>query len=376
MKIVFLNDAVYQYASGAPVIGGAERQQWLLARALAAAGRQVVVGVRTSLEAGDRTEIAGVSFVGIGQGPILSSWYRFLKVERPDWWYWRCASHLWGPAVETAKLAGVRTVFAVGVDSDVHPRRALYRRANWWWLYAWGLIRTDRILVQHGGQLADLRPGLSEKAHLVRSIAVDAPAFTPHAKREHTVAWVAMLRQPKRPDLLIEIARKTPSVQYVVCGGSTTFASPEGYGDRMTHAMRAEPNVRVLGAVAPAVARQIIADSALLLSTSDAEGFPNTFLEAWSSGTPVISLTHDPDRVIQRYGLGSTPGTVAAAASDIVSLLNAPERRDDISARARAYIHEHHHEGVIVSLFERALRGTDASAVVPVNRAVRSRSGQ
>ena len=35
MKIVFLNDLIYAYAIGAPsAVGGAERQQWLLARAL------------------------------------------------------------------------------------------------------------------------------------------------------------------------------------------------------------------------------------------------------------------------------------------------------------------------------------------------------
>ena len=34
----------------------------------------------------------------------------------------------------------------------------------------------------------------------------------------------------------------------------------------------------------------------MLLSTSDFEGFPNTFLEAWSVGLPIVS-TFDPDTV-------------------------------------------------------------------------------
>ena len=54
MKIAFANDTIYGYASGASVVGGAERQQWLLARALAATGWSVTVGVHEALEAGER----------------------------------------------------------------------------------------------------------------------------------------------------------------------------------------------------------------------------------------------------------------------------------------------------------------------------------
>ena len=68
MKIVFTNDTIYGWASGISVVGGAERQQWLLARALAAIGWSVTVGVRKTLEAGERRTIDGVEFLGMGQG--------------------------------------------------------------------------------------------------------------------------------------------------------------------------------------------------------------------------------------------------------------------------------------------------------------------
>ena len=112
-----------------------------------------------------------------------------------------------------------------------------------------------------------------------------------------------MLRQPKRPDLLVEIAKKMPNTRFVIGGGPSLHRSPRGYGERIIEDLRALPNVEYVGQVPPEKAEQIIADAAVLLSTSDIEGFPNTFTQAWASGTPVVSLTVDPDNVIKRFGL-------------------------------------------------------------------------
>jgi glycosyltransferase involved in cell wall biosynthesis len=317
----------------------------------------VTVGVCEALEAGERRAIDGVEFLGIGRNHIHRLWYRFLVSEQPDWWYWRCANHLLGSAVEVAKLAGVRTIFAACFDTDVQPRRALSRRSHWWPLYAWGLLRTDRILVQHTGQLAELAPRWRPKARIVPSIAGEMTAIKPHAERAQYVAWVATLRQSKRPDVLLEIARQAPAIRFVVCGGLTPRASSSGYGEWLVEALQAQPNIAFLGKVAPQQAQQIIADAALLLSTSDGEGFPNTFLQAWLSGTPVISLKVDPDRIIERQELGTVPGTVAHATTDIMALMGSPQRRDAMAVRARRYVAETHSAAAVTAVFESAVGG-------------------
>src|SRR5439155_15737982 len=110
------------------------------------AGWSVTVGLQGILESGSRAIIDRVHFVSLpGSQTLLSpygrllSLYHFLRSELPDWWYWRCASHLWGPAVGIAKLVGVRTIFAAAFDTDIQPRHALVERPRWWPLYAWGL---------------------------------------------------------------------------------------------------------------------------------------------------------------------------------------------------------------------------------------------
>lgn len=358
MKVVFLSDRIYGYArSLSSSCGGAERQQWLLARALVAHGWTVTVGVRDLLDSGTRSSIDGVEFVGIGKGQILLAWYRFLKSERPDWWYWRCAYHLWGAAVEIARLTGVRTIFAAAFDTDVQVRRALVFRPRWWPLYAWGLMRTDRIFLQHGGQLSTLPAKWRAKAYIVPSIIDLSSTAKPHLERQKYVAWVGMLREPKRPDLLIEIARQIPNIRFVICGGPTAHRSPPGYGEQVIRNLQALPNIEYLGQVSHEKAQQVIAEAAILLSTSDGEGFPNTFLQAWSSGTPVVSLTIDPDRIISGNRLGAFSQSIERAVRDIANLMNSTNLRDDIALRAREYLGTTHSTEVVIKQFNDALQG-------------------
>lgn len=365
MKIVFLNDRIYLYAAGAPsAVGGAERQQWLVALALRKAGWQVVVGVRDALEPNRRIDIEGVEFVGLGHKQFLWAWYRFLLSERPDWWYWRCASHLLGLAVVIGKLARVRTIFAVAFDSDVIIRHALFERPRWWPLYALGLAWSDRIFVQNEKQFLGLPPALRSKTLKVPSITPATDTVIPHSQRPGYVAWVAMLRKFKRPDLLVQIARKAPDIRFVVCGGPTTFTAEPGYGEYIAETLRALPNVDYRGQVSPDDAMRIMGEAALFLSTSDEEGFPNTFLQAWSAGTPVVSLRIDPDHIVERHGLGKVSRTVEQAISDIMDLMDSPQRRQAVACRARRYVADNHSPSAVVRIFESATSGIVSAIAV------------
>ena len=365
MKIVFFNtsNGVHEYASGDPLaVGGAERQQWLLARALAAAGWSVTVCLQGIPKFENGTTIDGVRFVSLPNNTTvfapyqrLLSLYRFMRSELPDWWYWRTASHLWGPAVLIAKRIGVKTILAAGFDTDVQPCRALSRRQRWWPLYAWGLSNTDRIFVQHNGQLADLPARLRQRAAIVPNMIHTSSVMKPHQERQKYIAWVGMLRQPKRPDLLVEIARKTQNLRFVVCGGPTNHRSPERYGARIVDALRKLPNVDYRGQVAPDQAHETIANASLLLCTSEVEGFPNVFLEAWASGTPVVSLMVDPDRVIARKKLGVVSSNVENAIADLTALINSSERREEIAVRSREHVAETHSEARVVGALRQAL---------------------
>jgi glycosyltransferase involved in cell wall biosynthesis len=86
--------------------------------------------------------------------------------------------------------------------------------------------------------------------------------------------------------------------------------------------------------------------------TSDYEGFPNIFLEAWSEGLPIVS-TFDPDGLIAERGLGAVADPhVDSLAARLAKLLESAERWRAASAAARRYYLENHTVDRVMARFE------------------------
>jgi glycosyltransferase involved in cell wall biosynthesis len=372
MKIAFCdkNGMVYEYATGVPGAGGNGKWQWLLARALTQSGWSVVVGIGEHkpeakldgrsmqiLNTNQEQVIDGIRFVKLPPGHILFTWSKFLAAEQPHWWYWQGADVIWGVMVLFAKVLHVKGIFSSAMDADVLPRIALTARQRWWPLYACGLNIVDRIVLQHHRQLSEINQKLQPKAAVVPGVVSISERVKLREERRNHIAWIAFLRQTKRPDLLIEIARKSPELHFVVCGAMTGFRAPAGYSEKIVEEMHSLPNVEYLGHVDQDRAMKIMADAAALLCTADVEGFPNTFLEAWSVGTPVVSLGIDPGGVIKEKELGFVSGTIEQAVSDIYSLVNSPEVFAEASNRSRIYIEEVHSDTAVARAFNEAILG-------------------
>ncbi|NJL56454.1 glycosyltransferase family 4 protein [bacterium] len=341
MKLLIYGRGPYDVATNATTAwGGAEKQQWVISRELVRRGHEVTIIVNTNAPDDIQSEVEGVRFIKVPAGNSLTKLYTALQQENPDWYYRRTAKESLGPSVMIAKTLGVRSVYASAYDTDCTPRQALQNRKYLWPLYKLGLDLCDSILVQHSHQMKLLSPAYQRKAHQVNNI-VDIPAELP--PKQDYVSWiVAALRYPKRPHLLVEIAKALPQVKFVVCGVPTSFSSSMDYGNRMVEAFNRLPNVDYRGSVPPDEARRIISESLVFLSTSDGEGFPNTMLEAWSGYTPVVSLELDPGDVIARHKTGLVVNSVEEFVEELSALLSDTERREQLGRHGRAYVENEH----------------------------------
>jgi glycosyltransferase involved in cell wall biosynthesis len=134
------------------------------------------------------------------------------------------------------------------------------------------------------------------------------------------VLWVATFRAAKQPHLLLEVAARLPHMQFTMVGGPSWGSLEDpGLFDATAAEAEALGNVEICGALPLRETEAQFGRASVVVNTSNDEGFPNTFLQAWARGLPVVSFV-DPDGLIRRHELGIVVEDVAemvAALSDL-----------------------------------------------------------
>jgi glycosyltransferase involved in cell wall biosynthesis len=324
-------------------VGGAERQQVMLAKALRRRGFDISMvvydegqpdgcawdGITTYAAYRARAGFPGLRFIY----PRWTGLWSALKRADADIYYLSCASMQLGVATLFARRYERKVVFRVASDMDCDQRLPFLGDWRHKALYLYGLRHADAVLAQTRKQQGML-------ARLGRSSTVAAPLSDlsvcgrDRNARDLGVLWVNNLRESKRADLLLELARSLPSVRFDMVGGP--IIGHETSFKRTQRAAASLPNVRFHGFVPYEQTAALYARAQLLVSTSEIEGFPNTYLQAWASGTPVIAF-FDPDETIARNQLGYVARTLEDMQLVTARLLTNDVEWAETSVRCRAY---------------------------------------
>lgn len=124
--------------------------------------------------------------------------------------------------------------------------------------------------------------------------------------------------------------------------------------DRIRLQAKALGNVTFHGAVPYRKVRSLYERARLLVSTSEIEGFPNTYLQAWSHGTPVVGFL-DPDGLLEMHGSGRAVRDLEGMCAAIADLSEDGAKWERASARAREYMNRHCGEGKVLAPYVAAL---------------------
>ncbi|HKZ72592.1 MAG TPA: glycosyltransferase family 4 protein [Steroidobacteraceae bacterium] len=327
--------------------GGAELQQTLLAQALARRGFRVSMVV-ADLGQPDRAQWCGVTTYrayrpseGVGMLRFIHPrWTRVwdaLRRADADVYYTSCAGMLVGEVAMFTRRFGRKLVFRVASNSDCDPGALLIRYRRDKWLYRYGLRRADAVLAQTSFQAQALLRNFARDSRVVPPLADLTAHRRAFHERDIDVLWVGNLRRLKRPELLLAAARTLPELRFHIVGGSMPGA--EDYFESVRRQASEVPNVTFHGLIPYHEVRQFYERARVLAGTSEIEGFPNTYLQAWVHGTPVVSFL-DPDRRIEQNALGRVVDSAEGLRTAIAQLARDRVAWSAASARCARHVDE------------------------------------
>jgi glycosyltransferase involved in cell wall biosynthesis len=269
-------------------------------------------------------------------------------------YYQNCGECVTGQMSHWCRRHGKAFVFSAASDADCDPclpeLTSIRERA----LYRYGLRRADRVIAQTETQRGKFSVNFG-----VFPVVIPMPCpgpsdaeFQPPRAAAGRVLWVGRVCRVKRPDRLVEMADACPGLQFDVAGP----VYDDAYAQSVAQAAAARPNITMHGAVPRARMPALYRKASVLCCTSDYEGFPNTFLEAWSHGLPVVS-TVDPDGLISGRELGRIADGPATLLQAIRELLGQDSLYQRVSGQARSYYTGHHTMEAVLPQFETLFSG-------------------
>jgi glycosyltransferase involved in cell wall biosynthesis len=363
--------------------GGAETQILLLASALAARGLRVCLiafampGVQMPETVADvdvRTRPAYRARLRLGKLREVTSILTAVARTRAHVIVARMEAPEVGVAALAAKALGRGFVYSSASLSDFEPdpqpaRDAalesgaaatpdfsrLARKSRDWRLFRLGLRLADKIVVQTEEQVRLCEQNLGRTPILIGSIAELA---LPRDHVPEAFLWVGRVVPMKRAEVFLALARAVPEARFWMVAVPAGDRSEDlDLFSRLEREAAGISNVELLAPRPREEVLELMNQAVAIVSTSDFEGMPNTFLESWARGVPALAFAHDPDGVIQRYELGAIAnGSPAVLADHARRLWQRRSDLGDLPARCRSYVREHHSPEVVSARWEEVLR--------------------
>lgn len=244
--------------------------------------------------------------------------------------------------VRSARLSGLPTIVFLTSDRNIEDLKRVGQRDRGLYgelgsLCRYAVANATRIVVQTEQQQRQLLAATAVSSVLIRNPIDLEQRFNPEPK-EFDVLWVGRADTcSKRADLAMKLARHCPQHRFTMIMNR----HEESLFNRLMS--DCPSNVTVVERVPFAEVEAYYAKARVLLNTSVAEGFPNSFLQAAKYGLPIVSLQVDPDRIIERFALGYVGvGAIAPTAIALREILENTGCRREIAKRGTNYVANFH----------------------------------
>jgi len=363
---------VFSNCTTSSVIGGSEVQQSIIIRALSEAGFKISVATGDFGQPDD-FELDGIRIIKIIRRgaeirflrtfhPNMTSIWTALKRADADVYYQRCSGMVTAVCCLFSRWFNKKFIFssACDLDFDREKTKELFHGLGgklYFQMYMSALRKADVLLAQHHGQAAALKKWYNREATVIPNCySLTSPAYHV-AHHDGVVLWVSTLHKIKRPELFLQLARQLPDMKFRMVGGASSDPVSAGVFERTKKEAESITNLEFVGFVPYSEVGKHFDEASIFINTSDYEGFPNTFLQAWSRGVPTVSFID-----CGAYEQEKPVGAVVRELPDIISTI---ERYGDDnlwgreSCRVKDYFNSNHGKEHVIDQYISLLVGLD-----------------
>ncbi len=227
-----------------------------------------------------------------------------LKKAKCDYVYYGVPGHFTGLLALITKTVRKKFILRISNDYLVDHRYMDQTDSFRKFFYSIAFRLSDYILCQNDYQLKQVSKIYPDKCFLLKNpfIGEIQKSFIPLNKRLY-IAWIGIIQHQKNIPFLYDIASEMTEVNFKISGNISSKLSDSEL--KALDLLKKLPNVELLGFINADEVIELLKSATFLLNTSHYEGFSNTFLEAFSVGTPVLTLEHnDPGGIIADKKLG------------------------------------------------------------------------
>lgn len=240
------------------------------------------------------------------------------------------------PLALFAHIFKYKFLFMIAANTNMIDLKGIPRNSTF--LFHLGLKLTKLFVAQNITQEELLHKNYKNKRSIIiPNIWVGKSLYPSNNKEKRDILWVSNIRKIKRPSWFLELAKKMPMYHFVMVGGPADEAI---YNDCLQKA-KALSNIDFKGKLSFRETNKCFTRAKLLVCTSISEGFPNTYLQAWSNGIPVVS-TFDPNNLIKEKSLGMSGSTVEELIGCIEALMTDPNAYFDMQKSINNYFKYSH----------------------------------
>jgi glycosyltransferase involved in cell wall biosynthesis len=286
---------------------------------------------------------------GFMDAPFL--WNK-LKAISPDVIYQRMATSHAGVATYYARKTGCKMVLHIASDNDITPLNKI-RQRNFLIqnferkLFNYAIRNTHQLIVQTHGQKKLVKKHFKKETDAVIANFQPYPKETIDKKFPVKIVWIANFKVIKQPEIFIRVAeslyKQGVAAQCIMIGSPATKYDKcfQDWQKLLEDKIDRIPTLTYLGGRTTEEVEQILAESHILVNTSQYEGFSNTFIQAWMRNVPVISLNSNPNDLLSDGKIGLLSGSYEQLRKDLIRLVNNHNLREAMGKEAKAYSYKH-----------------------------------